>query len=83
MSFCRSHEDAHKYGTDATKVIDGELTTSPVRDGGSMDVGGAPIANAMGGTTEFTQSRTRTGIMDHPVGQNVRQYGQAHKVSPK
>jgi len=83
MSFMGSHEDAKKYGEAATHIIDGESTTSPVRDGG-MDVGGAPIANAIGGgATEFTQMRTRTGIQDHEVGKMVRQYGQKHVSKPK
>ena len=83
MSFLGTKEDAKRYANEATVVIDGETTTSPVRDGGGMDVGGAPVATGIGGTVEFTQARTRTGIMDHPVGTVVRQYGQAHKVNPK
>ena len=83
MSFPLNHEEAKRLGRAASHVIDSEDTTSPIRDGGTMDVGGAPIATSIGGTTEFTQSRTRTGIMDHPVGQNVRQYGQAHKDNKK
>jgi hypothetical protein len=83
MSYPGSLADAERDGKAATKIIDGEVTTSPIRDGGS-DVGGAPIAdNIGGGPKEFTQSRTRTGIHDHPVGTNVRQYGQAHKTTPK
>lgn len=82
MSFFGNHDDAKNWANKATTILDGETSTSPVRDGGS-DVGGAPIATGMGGTTEFTQARTRTGIMDHPVGNMVRQYGQAHKTSPK
>jgi hypothetical protein len=49
-----------------------------------MDVGGAPVANSMGGgATEFTQARTRTGIQDKPVGSVVRQYGQKNPTSYK
>jgi len=61
MSFLGSKEDAKKYGKEATMVIDADSPTSPVGSGGGTDVGGAP----MGGTTEFTQARTRTGIGDH------------------
>ena len=84
MSYLGRVEDAKREGTNATHVIDGETTTSPVRDGGDMDVGGAPVAtNIGGGPTEFTQSRTRTGIQDHPVGTDVRQYGQVNKTKYK
>jgi hypothetical protein len=83
MSYLGRVEDAKREGTNATVIIDGETTTSPIRDGGS-DVGGAPIANNMGGgSKEFTQARTRTGIQDHPVGTMVRQYGQKHVSEPK
>jgi hypothetical protein len=82
MSYLGRIEDAKREAEHAVHVIDGESTTSPVRDGGS-DVGGAPVATNIGGTTEFTQTRTRTGIMDHPVGTNVRQYGQKNKTSYK
>jgi hypothetical protein len=75
MSYLGRREDAKREGEFATKVIDGETTTSPVRDGGT-EAGGAP----MGGTTEFTQSRTRTGIQDH-VKTPRRQYGQDKKTS--
>jgi hypothetical protein len=81
MSYFGRTEDAKREGEKATHVIDGETSTSPIRDGGT-DVGGAPIATGMGGTTEFTQARTRTGI--HDTQKTVRrQYGQDHKVSPK
>lgn len=81
MSYFGRIEDAKREGEHAVHVIDGESTTSPVRDGGDTDVGGAPIANSLGGgATEFTQARTRTGIQDHPVGNVVRQYGQVHKA---
>jgi hypothetical protein len=85
MSYFGGREDAIREGEAATKVLDDELTTSPVRDGGgSMDVGGAPIANNMGGGhTEFSQDRTRTGIQDHEVGKVVRQYGQQKKTAYK
>lgn len=74
MSFLGSKEDAKKYCKEASVVIDGETSTSPVRDGGS-EAGGAP----MGGTTEFTQSRTRTGI--HDTQKSVRRtYGLDHKA---
>ena len=83
MSFSLGLDKAKEYGEKAVHVIDGETSTSPVRDGGT-DVGGAPVAtNIGGGPTEFTQSRTRTGIQDHPVGTMVRQYGQAKKTSYK
>lgn len=83
MSYLGRIEDAVREGNHAVHVIDGETTTSPVRDGG-MDVGGAPVATNMGGgSTEFTQMRTRTGIQDHPVGTMVRQYGQKNKTSYK
>lgn len=83
MSFLGSLEDAKNNGKNATVVIDGETTTSPVRDGGgSVDVGGAPIATQLG-SAEFSQSRTRTGIHDHEVGKVVRQYGQQKKTSYK
>jgi hypothetical protein len=83
MSFALGLDKAKEYGMKATVIIDGETTTSPIRDGG-MDVGGAPIAtNLGGGATEFTQARTRTGIHDHPVGSVVRQYGQQKKTSYK
>lgn len=77
MSYPGSLETAKKDGMAATHVIDGETSTSPVRDGGT-EAGGAPI----GGLTEFSQTRTRTGI--HDTQKTVRrQYGQDHKVSPK
>lgn len=77
MSFLGSKEDAKKYGNEATLVIDGETKTSPVRDGGT-EAGGAPI----GGTLEFTQTRTRTGI--HDTQKTVRrQYGQDKATSYK
>lgn len=83
MSYFGGIEDAKREGEHAVHVIDGESTTSPVRDGGT-DVGGAPVATSMGGgSTEFTQARTRTGIQDHPVGSMVRQYGQRNKTSYK
>ncbi len=82
MSFPLNHEEAKRLGKEATVVIDDEVTTSPVRDGGA-DVGGAPIATSIGGgPTEFTQSRTRTGI--HDTQKSIRRkYGQDHDVSPK
>jgi hypothetical protein len=79
MSFLGTKEDAKRYANEAVHVIDGETTTSPVRDGGS-DVGGAPIATNVP-NAEFSQSRTRTGIQDHQKTMR-RQYGQDHKVSP-
>jgi hypothetical protein len=83
MSYLGRIEDAKREGEHAVHVIDGESSTSPVRDGGA-DVGGAPVATTIGGgPTEFTQSRTRTGVQDHPVGTNVRQYGQKNKTSYK
>lgn len=83
MSYFGRIEDAKRESEHAVHVIDGETTTSPIRDGGS-DVGGAPVAtNIGGGSVEFTQSRTRTGIQDHPVGTMVRQYGQVKKTSYK
>lgn len=81
MSYFGTREQAKADANAATHVIDGETSTSPIRDGGS-DVGGAPIATGMGGTTEFSQSRTRTGIHD-TVRSMRRQYGQEHKVNPK
>lgn len=80
MSFLGTKEDARRYANEATHVIDGETTTSPVRDGGS-DVGGAPIATNVP-NAEFSQSRTRTGIQDHTKTMR-RKYGQEHDVSPK
>lgn len=59
MSFPGTKQEAIQYGRESTLVIDGETSTSPVRDGGK-EAGGAP----MGGTAEFTQSRSRTGIHD-------------------
>jgi phage-related tail fiber protein len=83
MSFLGSHEEAKSLGRKFAHVIDDLDGTSPIRDGGS-DVGGAPIATSMGGgSTEFTQSRTRTGIQNHEVGTVVRQYGQKHVSKPK
>lgn len=83
MSFLGSIEEAKSNGRNATVVIDGETSTSPVRDGGgSADVGGAPIATELSGA-EFSQSRSRTGIQDHEVGKVVRQYGQQKKTSYK
>jgi hypothetical protein len=83
MSFFGTKDDAKKWANEATHIIDGETTTSPVRDGGT-DVGGAPIATSIGGgPKEFTQERSRTGIQDHPVGTMVRQYGQQKKTSYK
>jgi len=79
MSYLGRKEDAIREGEGATVILDGEMTTSPVRD-----VGGAPVANSMGGgATEFTQARTRTGIQDKPVGSVVRQYGQKNPTSYK
>jgi hypothetical protein len=83
MSYLGRIEDAKREAEHAVHVIDGEATTSPVRDGGT-DVGGAPVATTIGGgPTEFTQARTRTGIQDHPVGKMVRQYGQKNPTSYK
>jgi len=83
MSFFGNKDEAKRWANEATVVIDGETSTSPIRDGGT-DVGGAPVATSMGGgATEFTQARTRTGIQDHPVGDVVRQYGQKNKTSYK
>jgi hypothetical protein len=82
MSYFGRIEDAKREADHAVHVIDGEVSTSPIRDGGS-DVGGAPVATNIGGTAEFTQARTRTGIMDHPVGTNVRQYGQKNATKYK
>jgi len=83
MSFFGNREDAKRFANEASVVIDGETSTSPVRDGGT-DVGGAPVATSIGGgATEFTQARTRTGIQDHPVGSVVRQYGQKKPTSYK
>ena len=59
MSFLGSKADAKKYAEEADMQIDSLMTTSPVRDGGT-EAGAAP----MGGTTEFTQARTRPGIHD-------------------
>ena len=85
MSYLGRKEDAIREGEGATVILDGEMTTSPVRDGGmGLDVGGAPVANNMGGgSTEFTQARTRTGIQDKPVGSVVRQYGQKNPTTYK
>ena len=83
MSFFGNKDDAKRWANEATIVLDGETSTSPIRDGGT-DVGGAPVATSMGGgATEFTQARTRTGIQDHTVGDVVRQYGQKNKTSYK
>jgi len=83
MSFHGSKEEAKRYANEATVIIDGETSTSPVRDGGTLDVGGAPVATTIGGgPTEFTQARTRTGIMDTQKTLR-RQYGQDHKTSYK
>lgn len=82
MSFFGNHDDAKKWARENAHMIDGEDWTSPVRDGGSMDVGGAPVATSIGGgPVEFTQARSRTGIQDFPVGSVVRQYGQRRKTS--
>lgn len=82
MSYFGRLEDAKREARQVAIMIDGEDWTSPVRDGGTLDVGGAPIATTIGGgPTEFTQTRTRTGIMDHPVGTVVRQYGQRNKTN--
>lgn len=80
MSFLGSKEDARRYANEAVHVIDGETSTSPVRDGGS-DVGGAPIATGVP-NAEFSQSRTRTGIQDHQKSMR-RTYGLDHQVTPK
>jgi hypothetical protein len=80
MSFFGTKEDAKNYANQATKIIDEESTTSPVRDGGS-DVGGAPIATNVP-NAEFSQSRTRTGIQDHTKTMR-RSYGLDHSSTPK
>ena len=80
MSFFGTKDDAKKWANEATKIIDGETTTSPIRDGGT-DVGGAPIATNVP-NAEFSQTRTRTGIQDHTKTMR-RKYGQEHDVSPK
>lgn len=80
MSFFGNKKDAKDWANEATHVIDGETTTSPVRDGGT-DVGGAPIATNVP-NSEFSQSRTRTGIQDHQKTMR-RKYGQDHEVTPK
>lgn len=80
MSFFGNKDEAKKWANEATHIIDGETTTSPIRDGGS-DVGGAPIATSLS-NAEFSQSRTRTGIQDHQ--KTVRRtYGLDHQVNPK
>jgi hypothetical protein len=77
MSFLGSKEEARKYAMEADKQIDDLMTSSPVRDG-STEAGAAP----MGGTTEFTQTRTRTGI--HDTQKSVRRsYGLDNPATPK
>jgi len=56
MSFLGSKSDAKKYAEEADMQIDSLMTTSPVRDGGGMEAGAAP----MSGKSEFTNERTRT-----------------------
>jgi hypothetical protein len=77
MSFLGSKEDARKYAMEADVQIDSLMTTSPVRDGGT-EAGAAP----MGGTSEFTQARTRPGIFD--TQKSVRRtYGLDHDAKAK
>ena len=56
MSFLGTKSDAKKYAEEADMQIDSLMTTSPVRDGGGMEAGAAP----MSGKSEFTNERTRT-----------------------
>lgn len=61
MSYFGTREQAKADGKAASKTPDVDSPTSPVGSGGGTEAGGAP----MGGASEFSQSRTRTGIGDH------------------
>ena len=77
MSFFGDKAEAKKWAEEGDMQIDNLMTTSPVRDG-STEAGAAP----MGGTTEFTQTRTRTGI--HDTQKSVRRtYGLDNPATPK
>ena len=77
MSYFGTREQAKKDAEAGDMQIDNLMTTSPVRDG-STEAGAAP----MGGTTEFTQTRTRTGI--HDTQKSVRRsYGLDNPATPK
>jgi hypothetical protein len=78
MSYFGTREQAKADAHAGDMQIDDLETTSPVRDGGG-EAGAAPLA--MGGTTEFTQTRTRTGIHDHTKG--VRREFPTEGVSKK
>jgi hypothetical protein len=56
MSYFGTKEDAKKDAMAGDMQIDDLMTTSPVRDGGGMEAGAAP----MSGKSEFSNERTRT-----------------------
>lgn len=56
MSYFGTKEQAKKDAMAGDMQIDDLMTTSPVRDGGGMEAGAAP----MSGKSEFTNERTRT-----------------------
>ena len=79
MSFFGSHEEAKKWARENAKVIDDLDSSSPIRDGGDSTGNGAP---PIGGTVEFTQTRTRTGIHDTQKSMR-RSYGLDHDAKSK
>jgi len=80
MSFLGTHDDAIKYANKAVHVIDGEDSTSPVRDGGS-DTGGASWSH---GVAEF-DNHEQHGVPIKAQGHNGvrRSYGLDSASTPK
>jgi hypothetical protein len=56
MSYFGDKAQAKKDAMEGDMQIDDLMTTSPVRDGGGMEAGAAPLS----GKSEFTNERTRT-----------------------
>jgi len=81
MSFFGSKEDAIKYANQATHIIDGEDSTSPIRDGSStVEAGGVSFDH---GTAHFDNKEQHGRPIANQGSSLRRQYGQEHKVSPK
>jgi hypothetical protein len=84
MSYFGNQEDAIKDANRATKIIDGEDATSPVRDGGAATVEATGGSSFSHGTTEFQNVRDHgkpTGQQGHkPVR---RMYGLDSSSAPK
>ena len=81
MSYLGRKEDAIREANAATKIIDGEDFTSPIRDGSSsVEAGGVSFDH---GTAEFDNHEQHGRPIKNQGSSLRRQYGQEHKVSPK